>query len=285
LARQQTEQTLNASNRELQNDITRKDETLASRANEINALKLQIDENLKQMAELKSGMERAKEDAAEEARRAGAVDESSRAKVAALEAQVNQLQEVNRQKDATIERTEQKLAAKTKEFEVVLKDKEKLIAWQNGEVADLKAQLQVLKKGIGEMSSFFRQAQVLPSIEEQDAGGGVPKPAASGEEAKPPDVKPAAAKVAPEAADSSEIVAADFFQRIAGELAEVTGVIGPLALVIVRRQVEALGESMEKFPKMRLAELLEKLAGDIADEKQQIDFRGRLGRSAELSLN
>jgi hypothetical protein len=166
-----------------------------------------------------------------------------------------------------------------------LKDKEKVSAWREAEIVDLKAQLQVLKKGVGEMSSFFRRAEALPGIRGQDVGGTVLSVAANGKEEKPTRVQPAVAKVPPEMVDGAEVVAPQLLQRISTELAEVTGVIAPLALVIVRQQVEGLGESMEKFPKSRLSELLGKLANDIADEKQQIDFRARLERSAQLSLN
>jgi hypothetical protein len=285
LARQQTEESLRATNQELENEITKKDEALAARAREVNALKLQIDDNVKRIGELKSGMEQATEETANQLRRASALAESSQAKFAALEGQVNEMQDLTRQRDAVIEAMEQKLAAKTKEFEVVLKDKEKLVAWQQAEVADLQAQLHVLKKGIGEMSSFFRQAEVLPGITGQDVGGANLSLPTNGKEEKPARVQPAVAKVTPASADGAELVAPGLFQRISGELAEVTGVIRPLALVIVRQQVQALGETMEQFPKARLSELLEKLANEIADEKQQIDFRGRLGRSPQLSLN
>jgi hypothetical protein len=80
-------------------------------------------------------------------------------------------------------------------------------------------------------------------------------------------------------------VSPEVFQRIASELAEVTDVILPLASLIVRRQVKVLGEAMEKFPKTRLPELLESLAKEITDERQQIDFRGRLAENAQWTLN
>ncbi len=285
LARQQIEDSLRANNHELQNELTKKDETVAARDKELNALKRQIDENAKQIGELKSGIEKVTEETGNQLRQAAALAESSRAKFSALEAQLNQLQDLARQKDAIIEGMEQKLTAKTKEFEIVLKDKEKVSAWREAEIVDLKAQLQVLKKGIGEMSSFFQRAEALPGIRGQDVGSTVLSVAANGKEEKPTRVQPAVAKVPPEMVDGAEVVAPQLLQRISTELAEVTGVIAPLALVIVRQQVEALGESMEKFPKSRLSELLEKLANDIADEKQQIDFRARLERSAQLSLN
>jgi hypothetical protein len=43
--------------------------------------------------------------------------------------------------------------------------------------------------------------------------------------------------------------------------------------MIVREHVTSLGESMEKFPKQRLAELLEILSKEIVNEPLRIGFR------------
>jgi hypothetical protein len=50
-------------------------------------------------------------------------------------------------------------------------------------------------------------------------------------------------------------------------------IIGPGAPMIVREHVASLGESMEKFPKRRLAELLEILSKEIVNEPLRIGFR------------
>jgi len=86
--------------------------------------------------------------------------------------------------------------------------------------------------------------------------------------------------IVPDAA--REILSPDIFGRITGEFAEVTGVMSPLALLIVRQHVAALGESMEKFPKTRLPELLERLVTEISDEKRQVDFRARVAQNAQI---
>jgi DNA repair exonuclease SbcCD ATPase subunit len=285
-SRQQVEESLTAKNQDLQNDAKKKAEALEARGKEINDLKSTIDGKVKQIDELESGIEKAKQEAANVAKRAEDLAESSQAKATALESQLNETKDLARQKDSTIEGIEQKLVAKIKEFESVVRDKEKVLAWREAEITDLKTQLQVLKKGIGEMSSFFRQAEVLPGITGQDVSTVVLDGDANGQEEQPLNAPSEVAEVTPVVADASpEIVSPDLFQRITRELAEVTGVMSALASVIVSQQVAALGESMEKFPKTRLPELLENLAKEISDERQQSAFRGRLARNTQVSLN
>src|SRR5262249_20298625 len=67
-----------------------------------------------------------------------------------------------------------------------------------------------------------------------------------------------------------QTVSPDFFDLMSQEL---TAVIGRQAPMIVRKHVAALGESMEKFPKSRLAELLEILSKEIVNEHLRIGFR------------
>jgi hypothetical protein len=61
-----------------------------------------------------------------------------------------------------------------------------------------------------------------------------------------------------------------FFHYMVQELATI---IGPEAPKIVREHVASLGESMDSFPKSRLAELLEILSKEIANEPLRISFR------------
>jgi hypothetical protein len=97
------------------------------------------------------------------------------------------------------------------------------------------------------------------------------------EEQKPAAGPSNGAKLRPTGADAElEILPPDVFQRMSGELAEVAGLMNPLAALIVREHVEGLGESMDQFPKPRLKELLESLVKEIPDEKRQNDFRKRL---------
>jgi hypothetical protein len=54
---------------------------------------------------------------------------------------------------------------------------------------------------------------------------------------------------------------------------ELNMILGPQAKTIVCEHVAALGESIEEFPKARLAELLEMLSKEIVNEPLRISFR------------
>jgi hypothetical protein len=125
------------------------------------------------------------------------------------------------------------------------------------------------------MSWFFRQTESLSTVEVQATGTVFQGVQVQAEE------KPTAAQsnhpTAPAnntEGPSPESVSAEFFARMTDELLEV---FGPMASALVRHDVAALGESMERFPKARVPELLELLTKEISDEKLKIDLRKRLG--------
>jgi len=282
-SRQQIEESLTANIQDLQNEVKKKEEALASLGNQINDLKSGLDVQLKQKIDLESAIEKAKQEAASRVKRAEQLAEISRIKISALESQLREKEELGRQNESTIEGLEQKLTAKLQDFESLVRDKEEQLAGRDAEINDLKSWLKLLTKGIGQMSSFFRQAEALAGIEGQDVSAAVLKEPVDGRQEEPVTVQsniPEVMPVVPEAA--REIVSPDIFGRITGEFAEVTGVMSPLSLLIVRQHVAALGESMEKFPKPRLAELLERLVTEISDEKRQVDFRARVARSSQI---
>ena len=130
----------------LQHDLSSKDEALARRNEQNN--------------DLKADIERGKE------------------QVEALEFNLNKTEETLRAKNATIQGLEQELSDKIEEFQGVLKIKEGLLAGQGAEINDLKSQLNVLTKGIAEMSSFFRQAEAIVGVNQEAVGAaGSDKPA------------------------------------------------------------------------------------------------------------
>jgi chromosome segregation ATPase len=280
------EETLTAKIQNLQNDIKKKDETLATRDNEINDYKSKIADNVKQIGELELANRKTKEETASHVKRAEELAGRSQAKITALESQLKETEEFARQKESTIKAVEQQLAAKVQEFESMVNDKQALLTRQDLEINDLKSQLKRLTKGIGEMSSFFRQAEALTAIEEKAASTAAQNGPIDRVEEKPAVVQSNIARVTvivPEAA--GEIVPPEIFQQIISELSQATNVMGSLSALIVRRQAKALGESMEKFPRKRLPELLEGLVKEISDENRRIDFRQRLAQSAQITLN
>jgi len=185
-------------------------------------------------------------------------EESFNARIAALEAKLKETDEIVRAKDAAIKSLEQNNSATIHELENQLKNKEKLLTNRSREVLDLKSQLELLRNGIKEMSSFFKQSQVLGVIEGQDNSAGSRK----GE-----------SKTA--GAQAQENVSPEFFKQLALEL---TQTIGPMAPLIVRDHVKGLGETMEQFPKARVKELLETVSTEILDEKVKTGFRERIAQ-------
>ena len=263
----------------LQNDLKKKEETLATRGNEINDYKGKIDDNVKQIAELELANRKTKEEAASHAKRAEDLAEKSKAKLTALESEL-------KEKEKLTKELEQKLAVMVQEFESMAKDKQELLTRRDAEISDLKSQLKRLTKAFGEMSSFFRQAEALAGIETQDVSTAAENGPMDGVEEKPPAVQSNIARVTPIVPDAAgEMVSSEIFQRIINELAQVTNVMAPLASLLVHQQAKALGESVEKFPRTRLPELLEGLVKEISDENRQIDFRQRLAQSAQITLN
>ena len=196
-------------------------------------------------------------------------EESFNARIAALEAKLRETEEAVRDKDATIKSLEQDNSAKIHELENQLKTKEKLLTNRSREVIDLKAQLEHLRNGIKEMSSFFKQSEVLGAMEGQDnsavSGKGESKTAGAQAKGK------AMASPTPEAAQ--ENVSPKFFEKL---ILELTQTIGPMAPLIVRDHVKSLGETMEQFPKARIKELLETVSSEILDDKVKTGFRERI---------
>jgi chromosome segregation ATPase len=275
LASQRMEQTLTVKIRDLQSDLKKKEEALESRTQEANDLKSKMDVLTKQITQLEMAIQQAKAETGSEAKRAQQLAESSSAKIATLEAELRDSEEIVRAKELALKGLEQNLTAKIQDLESQMKNKEKLLADRDRRVNDLNSQLETLTNGIKGMSSFFRQAEALTAAEAQGISSVAPGEQSKGREEKPATSQFTGPAVASNATDDArEVVPVDFFDRMTHELAEI---LGPFSSVIVRDHVRALGESTEKFPKTRVAELVTSLSEEIADENVKIRFRKRLG--------
>ena len=159
-----------------------------------------------------------------------------------LEAQLKKTEELASYQESTIQELKNELDAKTQEFDCIVKDKQELLMRRDSEINDLKSQLKRLTTGISEMSSFFRQAGALNDIEAQAQNN-----TTAGVEEKVAAVQThiSTTHIAPAAV--GEIVAPEIFERIITELSEATNMMDALASLIVKRQVKALGESVENF--------------------------------------
>jgi hypothetical protein len=124
------------------------------------------------------------------------------------------------------------------------------------------------------MSSFFKQAEALATVETQNVGEVVPVQSLKGPEPKTTEPQHENSELASQAADAApQTLSRLFFNHVISELAEV---LGPFSLIIVRDHVRALGESMETFPRARVMELVETLSKEITDEKLKVRFRERV---------
>jgi chromosome segregation ATPase len=283
-SRKEIVETLAIEVKNLRNDIKNKDETLATRDNEIEDYKSKMDNHVKQIGELELANRKTEEEAASHAKRAEDLAESSQAKMTAIESRLKEAEELARHKESSIKELEQKLAAKVQEFESMVKDKQELLTRRDSEISDLKSQSKRLTKAISEGSSFFRQAEALTGIE--DVSTAAQNETMDRVEEKPAAVQSDIAKVTPIVPGAArEMVSPETFQEIIRELAQITNLIAPLASLIVHQQAKALGESVEKFPSKRLPELLEAIAKEISEENPQIDLRQRLAQSAQITLN
>jgi predicted RNase H-like nuclease (RuvC/YqgF family) len=263
-ASKEMEESLTANIHGLQDELNKNKQTLQSRDNEINNLKSNADVLVRQVTELELAIKHAKAKAETVANRTREMTERSNSKIAELEGQI-------RDKESAIKALEENLAPKIEEFESELRNKETLLAARDAEINELKSQLHVLTRGIKEMSSFVNQAEASADVGGKSAGTISASEPVNGMAAKPavPELKtPLVTSKAPHA--PQQTVPPMFFDLMTREL---TPVKGHVASMTVRDHVTALGESMEKFPRSRVPELLELLSKEIPNEDQKIAFR------------
>jgi hypothetical protein len=244
---------------------------LQSRDNEVNDLKSNVDLLLKGAKESEIIIDQAKTEAAREAERVEQLTESFKTKIAGLEAHIRELNEIVCGKEVIVQTLEQKLAAEVKNFENQLSDKERLLAARGGEINDLKSKLQALTGKIQEMSSFLKQAEALAIVAAQTSRTTSPSDLGKEKSADSPFKTNVAPVTSNEPTNATQqTVSPEFFDLMSQELAVITG---PQAIIIIRQHIVALGESIEKFPKSRLAELLDMLSEEIMNEPLRISFR------------
>ncbi|MGH7826164.1 MAG: DUF4388 domain-containing protein [Candidatus Binatia bacterium] len=81
--------------------------------------------------------------------------------------------------------------------------------------------------------------------------------------------------VAPAAKSTSELVPPALFNRITALLTEI---IGPMAPLVIRDQIEALGESQSNFPEARFDELMGLICKEIPDGKSKTKLQESVGQ-------
>jgi len=146
------EQSLNAQIDALQKGLREKEESLQSRENQINDLKLNLDTLVTHMRESESSIRQAQEQAAAELKRSQELNENFNQRIAALET-----------------------------------DKQTLLAARDREIGGLKSQLQLLTSWVKDMPAFIKQREAItPVVEHQNGADTVNHQYTNGAVEKPP---------------------------------------------------------------------------------------------------
>jgi hypothetical protein len=244
-------------------------DTQASGLNEeLNAFELMFTQNI---GRLKATIKQREETVKKEAQDAEQVFANLRESITMLENKLEETVNTARMKESASQKMEENLTGKLRGLQEELKKNQKTLQSRDAEINDLKSQLQLLSRGVKEMSSFFNQAEGLVSLG-QPSGKEVAKEPTNGVEEKPAGaefrgpvvVKSKATDTAPQK------VPPDFFDRVTQELTQSIGLMAPM---IIHDHVAALGESMEQFPNSRVRELLDILSTEILEENGKARFR------------
>ena len=260
---EQVAQTLRENIGALQTKLKDAEETIRNQNKEIENLKANVDVLVGRVRKLALPIKQAKPESETEATDTEELMESARTKIAGLEAQIREIQQIVRGKESVIEALEQSFSVRIQNLETQLSDKDKLLLDRNKEVNDLECELKTTISRMKEVSSALQQAEALASIQAHDLDIAASLLNREKESLRTP-------QFTGTAATDSTTVSPDLFDRIAREL---TRILGPLATVIVHHDVAALGESIEIFPKKRLAELLDIVTKEVGDENLKRAFR------------
>ncbi len=249
---QKMEESLSTEIRDLQSVVKKKEEALESRDSEVNDLKSKIDVLVEQVTQLEA-IQQAKGEGASEAQHAEQVIEGLKIKIATLQAQLSQ--------------TEQIVAGLFQSWSSPLMVK-------TVPPIDVHAQLEPKTNGMKDS-----KAKALVDIQARPIGTVVAGEQLKTGEEKPTDFDFQAAEVTPKLTEAArKTVSQDAFDRVIAEFSDLTNVMGNIASLIVRGHVRALGESIEEFPQTRFTKLLESLSKEISDDKLKADFCKRFAK-------
>ena len=268
---EQVAQTLREKIAALQTNLKEAEETVRRQDNEIKNLTANVDVLVGQIRKLAQRAKPVEVEAKIKTDDGGQLAESSNTKIVDLEARITEIQQILRHRESTIEALEKTLSVKIRDFETQLRNKEKLLLDRDKKVNDLESELTTVINRMKEISWSLRQAEALASLQQELGAAAAGQANGDKESARFNGPNNAAA------ATDHGTVPVELFDRMAREL---TSVMGPLAPAIIHYDVVALGESMEAFPQQRLAELLDTVTREIADETLKRTFRERFIRKS-----
>jgi chromosome segregation ATPase len=268
---EQVAQTLREKIAALQTNLKEAEETVRRQDNEIKNLTANVDVLVGQIRKLAQRAKPVEVEAKIKTDDGGQLAESPNTKIVDLEARITEIQQILRHRESTIEALEKTLSVKIRDFETQLRNKEKLLLDRDKKVNDLESELTTVINRMKEISWSLRQAEALASLQQELGAAAAGQANGDKESARSNGPNNAAA------ATGHGTVPVELFDRMAREL---TSVMGPLAPAIIHYDVVALGESMEAFPPQRLAELLDTVTREIADETLKRTFRERFIRKS-----
>lgn len=247
---------LTAKVQELESRLGEKERTLEGRSTEARELRLRLDVLMNEMAQIQSRLKEVEASATREAQQAKELTES--------------------------------LTIRVRDLENQAKEGHKLFEVRDAELKDLKAKVQVLVSRMTRMESILREVGELVFNDAQEGGQtGLPQPSAEsqGEEGEPNRPSFQGAEFVAEqklsARVSEKTISPQFFDRMIQALIEA---MGPIAPLVVRDQIDALGESPGAFPKKRVAELVEIVSHKILDQAMKAQFRQQMAEEIRGSL-
>ena len=235
------------------------------KSTDASSLNKEIDELEKTIVQKMGGLKaiaKQREDVVKnETRQAESVIETLRENIATVETRLKEAEDTIRRKESAVQKMEESQTAKIHSLEDALKKNNETLQSRDAEINDLKSQVQLLTRGVMEMSSFFKQAEALAAVDKQNGGTVVVSEPMNGVQEKPADTELKGAAVASNRIHAAQqTVPPDFFERVTHEF---TQIMGPMAPIIIRDKVASLGESMEKFPNPRVRQLIEVLSKQI----------------------
>jgi len=261
VAGQKLEESLSVEIRDLQSVVKKKEEALEIRESEVTDLKSKLDTMVDQVTHLQLTNGHAKEVAASKAQDAEQVIDGLKIKIATLQAQLSQTEQIvgglvanSRVLDteSTIKEPDQDRSQATNintalEPQTNGRKHSKEEVFVEAPAQDIATVVEGEQSKDGEEKSIafqFEQAEVTPIVTEADL----------------------------------QTVSPYAFDRMIAEFSELSNVMGSIASLIIRDHVRAFGESMEEFPQARFPELVESLSKTISDNKLKADFCRRFAR-------
>ena len=121
------------------------------------------------IGKMESAVKEAEVLAAGEAQRAGEIEKSLKAELAALKAQVSEKEELLRIRESALKGFEEGFNAKTQDLEGKLREKGELLEVRDGEIKDLKSKVDMLVNLITRVESTAKEAEALAASETQRA--------------------------------------------------------------------------------------------------------------------